>query len=225
MIDLSPASLLVEGAKRLGIDLSTEAIIGFSLYLQEILRWSPITDLVSRTDPEFIIRKHFLDSLAVSPLILADCRLVDLGSGAGFPGMILAMVQPSRTVVLLEARRKRVSFLKHVIRKTKLKNIHVYEGRVETLAQEPFLQGVFDAAITRATWNLETFLRHACPFLREGGMGLIMKGPEGDKEFSRLPEHGKLPNFCFTGRRIYQLPFGPEKRQVFIFTKHVSRDT
>jgi 16S rRNA (guanine527-N7)-methyltransferase len=225
MLTQSQSKLLLQGARRLGVELAEEHLARFATYLEELARWSKIADLVSQTDPEVIIRKHILDSLAVSPLIAAESQVLDLGSGAGFPGLVLAIVQPARTVVLLESRRKKVNFLKEAVRKTKTTNVKIYEGRVEALASEKFLQNSFDVVITRATWSVKDFLRFAAPFVVPGGTVIAMKGPGAEKELSELA-------FCFTDlgfhlKKTYEyiLPFGKEKRQAVIFTKNVSHDT
>src|ERR1051325_10413786 len=111
--------VLTEGATRLGVPLSDAAVTQLMLYLDELLRWSPKIDLVSQTDPKEIVRKHFLDSLAVIPFFAEQTTLLDLGSGAGFPGLPIAMALPHSSVSLVEVRRKRVNFLKEVIRKSK----------------------------------------------------------------------------------------------------------
>jgi 16S rRNA (guanine527-N7)-methyltransferase len=219
MIERSQVSLLEEGATHLGVDLSPEVMTLLYVYLQELLRWTPVIDLVSQNDPELIIRKHFLDSLAISPLIPSECGLLDLGSGAGFPGMVLAMLHPQRMVSLIEARRKRVSFLKDIARKTKLNNICVYEGRAQDLAKAVSLRGAFSVVVTRATWDLKTFLHLADPFLRIGGTALIMKGPQVKGELVDITESAKTIGFVLQKIHEYMLPFGKELRLAVLFTK------
>ena len=223
MLDQSQTHLLSEGARRLGIELSHEHLERFSVYLEEIARWSRVANLVSQTEAEAIIRKHLLDSLAISPLIPTDGRLLDLGSGAGFPGLALAIIAAARSVTLLEARRKRVSFLKEVVRKTKTANVGVYEGRAETLSKEESWRGSFSVVVTRATWSFKDFLRIASPVVAEGGLALAMKGPQGEKELVGL-EDSFLKKFGFFlhKKHEYVLPFGTEKRQAVIFAKKCS---
>jgi 16S rRNA (guanine527-N7)-methyltransferase len=220
MLDQSQTFLLTEGAGLLGLELSDADLARFSIYVEEVQRWSQTTDLVSQADPETVIRKHVLDSLAVASLLPSDGRLLDLGSGAGFPGVVLAIIRPSQEVVLLEARRKRVSFLKEVVRRTKTMNVKVCEGRAETLAAKESLRGSFRVVITRATWSLKDFLRLASSFVADGGIALAMKGPRAEKELIGL-EASFLQAIGFCLRKIhkYTLPFGGEKRQAIIFAK------
>ncbi|HEV8717405.1 MAG TPA: 16S rRNA (guanine(527)-N(7))-methyltransferase RsmG [Candidatus Binatia bacterium] len=219
MLNQSQTYLLTEGARRLGLELADTHLACFSLYVEEIARWSRVTNLISQIDPEIIIRKHILDSLAVSPLIPADIRLLDLGSGAGFPGLVLAILQSSRAVVLLEARRKRVSFLKETVRRVKITNVKVYEGRAETLAKEDSLRTSFAVVISRATWSLKEFLTLAHPFIADRGIALAMKGPRGEPELNDLADFPQTLGFCWQGLCEYTLPFGAERRQTIIFAK------
>jgi 16S rRNA (guanine527-N7)-methyltransferase len=219
MLNQAQTRLLTEGAKFLGLELSGEQLANFSLYVEELARWSKVTNLISQADPETIIRKHLLDSLAVSPLIPPDIRLLDLGSGAGFPGLVLAMVQPARNVVLIEARRKRVSFLKEAVRKTQSKNVRVFEGRAETLAAQASLKNSFAAVISRATWSLKEFLSLAHPFVANGGIVISMKGPRGEQELHDLSGFPGTLDFSLRNIREYALPFGEERRKALVFAK------
>jgi 16S rRNA (guanine527-N7)-methyltransferase len=220
MLSQAQSQLLVAGARTLGAELSSEEIARFSLYLEELARWSKVADLVSQTDPEAIIRKHVLDSLAILPLLPpAAVRLLDLGSGAGFPGLVLAILRPSLRVFLLEARRKRVSFLKEVVRRARLTHVEVREGRAEVLCTEKALRESFAVVITRATWSLRDFLRLARPFLGVDGLAIAMKGPKAGQEISSLGPFLQKGEFCLKEQYLYSLPFGEEKRQALVFAR------
>lgn len=219
MLSHAHTNLLIEGARTLGSRLSGKELVCFSLYLEEIARWSKIADLVSQTDPAIIIRKHILDSLAILPLLPPATRLLDLGSGAGFPGLVLAILRPSLQVFLLEARRKRANFLKDASRKMHLANVAVYEGRAEVLFEEVPLKASFDVVITRATWSLEDFLRLAEPFLVGNGLAVALKGLKAEHEISALEPLLRKGQFRLKEQYTYALPFGEEKRQAFFFTK------
>src|SRR5215207_4400129 len=169
-------TLLREGAAQFSFTLTEEIITQFATFIQEIQRWSKIVDLLSQTDPETLIRKHILDSLALLPWIPEGRRMLDLGSGAGFPGLSLAIVKPDLSITLIEARRKRANFLKESIRKLRLHNVKAYEGRAEDLSRKKDLQGAFDIVVTRATWNISSFLNIARPFLHPHGFVMAMKG-------------------------------------------------
>ena len=225
MFDQSHTHLLITGARHFGLELSPEDLSRFSLYLEEIQRWSGITNLVSQAAPTTIIRKHILDSLAITGLIPAEGRVLDLGSGAGFPGLVLALVKPRQEIVLLEARRKRASFLKEVARKTKITNLKIYEGRAEVLSAEKSLYLSFPIVVTRATWNIREFLLLANPFIENRGIALAMKGPQAEKELEKLDQTLENTSFYLQRKYEYILPFGTEKRQIIVFGKNVQRET
>ena len=209
---------LKEGAYELGISISDDTISCLTLYLETLQRWSKTTDLVAQPTPEIVIHKHILDSLAVSLLLSPACRFIDLGSGAGFPGLVLAIAERGREVALVEPRRKRANFLKDVVRMARLKNVKVYESRAESSAKEQDLQESFDAVVTRATWDIQTFLPLAAPFLKDRGVALAMKGKKGEQEllgYNSTPS----PQFYFSKRHDYALPSGQEERHVYVFTK------
>jgi len=219
MLDHSQIHLLIVGARHFGLELSQHDVSRFSMYVEELQRWSGITNLVSQDDTNTVLHKHFLDSLAIAPLTSHEGRILDLGSGAGFPGLVLAMIKPDQEVVLIEARRKRVSFLKEVGRKTKITNLKVYEGRAEILAAEKSLRSSFSIVVTRATWNIGRFLHIASPFVENEGVALVMKGPQANKEVENPDSMLGKTDFYLQKRHEYILPFGEEQRQIIIFGK------
>ncbi|HXG17620.1 MAG TPA: 16S rRNA (guanine(527)-N(7))-methyltransferase RsmG [Methylomirabilota bacterium] len=213
--------LLIEGARRLGVILADDATTRLSLYLEELLLWSARVNLVSQRDPIQILRKHVLDSLAVIPFLPKATTILDLGSGAGLPGVPLASVLQETAISLLEVRKKRVSFLKAVKRKLNLPNLQILEGRAEELARQEGLRNAFDIVISRATWSLNVFLQYAPPFLHTTGIAIAMKGPYTTAE--AWPD-GFTENELFHLKQhsTYTLPFGAERRQLFLFSHQCS---
>ena len=125
----------------------------FDVYVELLQKWNEKYNLTSITDPDNIKTDHFDDSLAPLPLLEDSKRLVDLGTGAGFPGIPLKMARPELEVVLIDAKRKKVSFCNEVIRTLGLQDIEAIQGR----AEDPYLYrslGLFDAVISRATWPI-----------------------------------------------------------------------
>lgn len=192
------------------------------LYLDELLRWSQAFNLVGRRDPRTIVRTHILDSLALSRLLPRYGTFADLGSGAGFPGGILALAEPARNVFLVEPRRKRANFLKQVMRITGATNITVFNGRAEDFVRETELPEVFDTVTTRATWDVPHFLRLCLPLTGKESRAVAMRGPGTSSE----PEVSTLSGTGFALEKTceYALPFGEGQRRAFIFKK-VSRET
>lgn len=189
------AQLLDQGAARLAMPLAHTTLDSVCVYLDELQRWSRIVNLVSVPDPQTVIRKHVLDCLALASQLSFEGRLVDLGSGAGFPGLILAMLDPGRPVGLIEARRKRAHFLKAVVRRLGLRNVKVYEGRAETLVQQERFRAAYRVAVSRATWNLAQFLSLVQGFVEPDGCAAIIDPErwEAPPIFDFLRERGEVP--------------------------------
>lgn len=163
----------------------------FSRYLDLLLRWNRVHSLTAYRDPHEIVDKLFLDSLLflefLPPRIF---RLLDLGSGAGIPGIPLKIVRPAYVLTLIEARRRRATFLTTVVRELALPNVQVLTGRAESLIKEhPNLEGGFDAVVTRASGSLDRIAPLALKFLRPGGE-FVASGPPITKPASIPTELG-----------------------------------
>ena len=219
MLTNEQSTLLTEGARLLQVELTVESIDRIAVYLEELQRWAKIVDLVSQSDLETIIRKHVLDSLAALSVLPAQGRLLDLGSGAGLPGLPIAATRPTLEVSLLEPRRKRVNFLKEVIRKANLMNTKAHEGRVEVFATREGWNSSFDVIITRATWNLREFLALASSFVNVGGILVSMKGARAEEELQLLSTEQTGTELILKNHHKYQLPYGNEERTIFTFIK------
>jgi 16S rRNA (guanine527-N7)-methyltransferase len=153
--------------------------------------------------------------------------VLDLGSGAGFPGIPIAIANPSIQVILIESRRKRANFLKELIRTLNLRNSSAHEGRAEKFAEVEEWKMRFD--ITTTTWNIATFLNLANPFLRQNGTAIAMKGPKLQGELIKLERSNEHHGFSAPYITSYSLREN-EKRAIAIFTKigpteNVSRKT
>ncbi|MFH1874552.1 MAG: 16S rRNA (guanine(527)-N(7))-methyltransferase RsmG [Pseudomonadota bacterium] len=187
----------------------------YEQYADLILKWRESADLTAADTRQELIEKHFLDAKAVVPFLGKIKSLIDLGTGAGLPGLPIKLEKPHLRVVLLDSRRKKINFLEQVIHELNLTKIEAIQGR----AEDPKLikkLGKFDAAICRATWSLNVLLTNASNFLGPGGRCLAMKGPNWERELiearSIIDEHG----FQLTQTHQYNLP-GGEKRSLLIF--------
>jgi len=175
------ASALVElrhEAGRLGIDLPPLVLGRFGTYIETLLLWRSRLSLTTAATAEVIVRHHVIDSLHLARFIHPRERVADVGSGAGFPGMVLAIACPEASFTLIESRRKRANFLREVARTAQLDNVEVSEGRAEALAGT----APFGIVTSRALGRVRDFLAMAAPLLRSGGIAIAMKGPKGREE-------------------------------------------
>lgn len=175
--------VLSEGATELGIDLTKEGLEGFAKYLRELKIWNKKMNLTSVDNDRDIIVRHFLDSLTIAGLLSGGERVLDLGAGAGFPGIPLKIALPSIDLVLVDSVEKKVHFMRHIIRTLGLKaGIEAIQGRVGDAALIEKYGNAFDAVISRAFTALSGFITAGLPFLKTGGRIIAMKGPSVDEE-------------------------------------------
>jgi 16S rRNA (guanine527-N7)-methyltransferase len=180
-----PDSLLIAGAFALGLTVGSDAVDRFRRYREEVVRWSERMNLTALRGPIQIVRHGFLDSLACAPLLpLGAHRVVDIGSGAGFPALPLAIVRPDAAFTLVEAARKKVTFLRHLVRTLGLPCV-VIHARAEALALDPAHAQSYDVALSRAVAPLPQQAELIRPFLRSGGAFLAQVG-------SPPPDPGRL---------------------------------
>ena len=210
--------LLVEGAKGFGIQLNEKQVEAFDLYLRELLKWNQKINLTAIRTEKGIVLKHFIDSLSAIPYLFGTTSLLDIGSGAGFPGIPLKIVQPSLEVTLIDSVRKKVDFQKHIVRMLGLKGTETLHGRIQDKAIVQSMTGQFDAVISRAFSDLRTFLRLSFPFLRKGGILLAMKG-EFDEEETSFHTKGEETRYRLQRTTSFLLPKSSFKRSIFLFEK------
>ena len=169
-------ALLAEGAKRLGVPLSTGRLSALLFYLAELKRWNEKINLTGLREDQEIVVKHFLDSL--TPLSILDpeeaATWIDIGTGAGFPGLVLKIARPSLRMTLVESVEKKVTFLHHLIGRLALAGVTVVHDRLERLAERGW-KGAFDLLLSRALAP-ELILEKGTPLVRSGGKVVLFQG-------------------------------------------------
>ena len=186
----APMGLLDLGARQLGIELGAVQIEQFRLYYSEILAWNRRANLTSVTGPDEVQARHFIDSLSiVSGLprgaLDAGTKLIDVGSGAGLPGVPLKIAFPETAVVLLEANGKKAAFLQEVVRTLGLDDVTVVRSRAEEAGRREDLREAFDVVVSRAVAPLEVLVELTLPFCRVGGVAIAQKGADVSGELAR----------------------------------------
>ncbi len=214
---------LAEGAAALGIRLDAAALEQFAVYERELLLWNRRINLVSEKSSRQIVIRHFLDSLtAATAITCPDGLLLDLGSGAGFPGIPLRIALPELRVMLVESSRKKTSFLAHVVRTLALTEVTVVRERIEALIGQQALAGSFDTVLSRAAFKLPQLVRTASFFLREGGTLVAMKGPDPTEEMAEAEAVLAIVGMVFRDCREVRPPETDSSRKIITYER-VSR--
>jgi 16S rRNA (guanine527-N7)-methyltransferase len=179
-------SLIIDGARKLGIETDERTAVAFAVHALELVKWNRKINLTSIMLAQDIAVKHFVDSLAPAQFISENARLLDIGSGGGFPGIPLKVLKPSLSVLLIDGVRKKANFLKHVLRTLKLESINVLQVRAENLVADPAFSNSFDVVISRALSSLDVFVDLAMPLLAAHGIIIAMKGEVNQSELEKL---------------------------------------
>jgi 16S rRNA (guanine527-N7)-methyltransferase len=217
-MEIPNKGLFVEGAKAFGIDLDERKIEAFELYLKELLKWNRKINLTAVRSEKGILLKHFLDSLSVYPYLPERSFILDIGAGAGFPGLPLKIVRPAVELTLIDSVRKKVDFQRHVIRILGLKDVEAIHGRVQDKGILRDLGGRFDIILSRAFSDLQTLLALSLPFVKKAGTVIAMKGEVEDEEIKYLAGTEEIP--CRLQKTVpLTLPFSSFKRTILLFEK------
>ena len=184
---------LIEGSRQLGIPLSSEQIEQFRRYYDLLVTWNRHMNLTAIIQAQAVQTKHYLDCLAGLPLIAAELgesvpprrglRAIDVGAGAGFPGLPLKIAWPSLDLTLLDGTGKKVRFLRAVVESLGLERVQVIQGRAEELGRQAVFREQYDLAMARAVAPLNTLVEYLLPFVRLSGYVIAFKGPHAADEF------------------------------------------
>jgi 16S rRNA (guanine527-N7)-methyltransferase len=183
-------------------------------YLEILLDWNTRLNLSAVRDPGEVLIKHFLDSLAILRHLPPEAPLLDIGTGAGFPGLVVKILRPDQPVTLAESRAKKVGFLEHVRRTLALRECSILHQRV--IPGDPALVGQFGAVVSRAFQSLEPFIELAHPFLQPGGRVIAMLGralPGGEKGVQAL---ASASGATLTALEQFALPLGAGERHIVV---------
>jgi len=181
-MDAAVAARLTEGIRGLGLALAPAQVEALGTLLDELADWNTRVNLTAIKDPAEAVDKHLLDSLALLPH-LGGLAVADVGSGAGFPGLPLAIADPDRRFVLIEATGKKAGFLRHMVERLDLPNVEVVPLRAESYRPSR----PFDVVVARALGPLAEFVRVAGHLARRGGRLFAMKGKVPEAEIKALP--------------------------------------
>ena len=171
---------LIEKANSIGIEISQKQAEQFYKYMELLLEWNEKMNLTAITEPEEVILKHFIDSLTIIPYLKEADTVLDIGTGAGFPGIPLKILEENKKFTLLDSLNKRIIFLQTVINEIELKNIQAIHGRAEEFVSKE--REVYDIVTSRAVARLNVLLEYMLPFVKIGGRCICMKSFEIEEE-------------------------------------------
>jgi 16S rRNA (guanine527-N7)-methyltransferase len=219
-MDNSLSENLSKGAAEIGVCLGPPELALFAAYHREILLWNRRINLISDRSSQEIVIRHFLDSLTPAPFLdRPKGALIDLGSGGGFPGIPLRIALPGLRVTLVEASRKKSSFLSHIVRTLCLGGVQVVRERIEVLTAGETLAGSFDMLISRAAFKLPELVRLASFFLKPGGQLIAMKGADLQEEMAETARISAAAGMVFTSLREVHPPFADSSRIIIIYNR------
>ncbi len=196
---------LVTGSQDLHITLTDHHLAAFNICYRELVDWNQRFNLTAITDREGVLVRHFLDSLSCLKVLPRDeltggARVIDVGTGAGFPGLPLKLVCPEMRLTMLEATGKKATYLRHVVHTLGLHRVQVINGRAEDLGHDPAHRERYDWALARAVAEMSTLVEYLLPLVRVGGAMLAQKG-----EGAAAEVHGAEAAITTLGGRVRQL--------------------
>lgn len=212
--------ILIQGAADLGLALTDDQIRRFERYAAFLLEKNQVMNLTAITEEPEVARLHFLDSLALLRLGgFEGAHVLDVGSGAGFPGVPLKIAREDIRLTLLDAQQKRVGFLQELCRELELSDVTCLHARAEEAALKAPRREGFDVVVSRAVARLNVLIELCLPFVRPGGRFLAMKGPESDEEIREAEYGAKILGAVTEAVEDYIIPGTDVRHRVVVYRK------
>lgn len=179
-------------SSKIDINLDNEICNKLYNYMNLLLEWNEKINLTAITDEKEIILKHFIDSFTINKFINSGDIMLDIGTGAGFPGLPIKIIRPEVDVFLMDSLNKRINFLNEVIESLQLKNIEAFHSRAEEMAKNNKFREKFDVVTSRAVAKLNILLEYMLPYTKINGKCLCMKGPNIEEEIKEAEKALKI---------------------------------
>lgn len=211
---------LSEIAKKSSIVLDDEALHQFEIFYDMLLETNKSMNLTAITEMHEVVLKHFIDSIYLSRCVdLSGCKVIDVGTGAGFPGIPLAIIYPDTEFVLMDSLNKRLKFIDQVAMECNLQNIRTVHGRAEDLGHDPLYREKFDYCVSRAVAALPVLLELCTPFVRVGGNFISYKSELIEEEIEAAKHALSVLHCNLEKEYSYQIPDSDYYRVYAIFSK------
>lgn len=217
---------LKEEALKMNIELNDNVLNNLEAYKNILIEWNEKINLTAITDDYEIIMKHFIDCLELVKYIDETKKVIDVGTGAGFPGIVIAIYFEGRlNITLLDALNKRINFLQEVVTLLKLDNVTLVHGRAEECAKMKEYREKYDLVVSRAVANLPVLLEYEIPYVKVGGNSLIMKGDNVEQEIEKAKKAFNILNCRIKNKYCYNYFVDEEKYTRVILDIKKSKET
>ena len=208
-----------ENSKVLGFNFSVEQLEKFYKYMNLLIEWNEKMNLTAITEPNDIILKHFIDSITINKYIENSVKVVDVGTGAGFPGIPLSIIRPDLQITLVDSLNKRLMFLQEIKKELELKNIDIVHARAEEFGQNKNYRETFDIATSRAVANLSTLSEYLVPLVKIKGKCVCMKASDADEEIKQAENAVNILGGKIVKVEKFNLPNSDIGRTIIIINK------
>lgn len=210
-----------EKSKKIDVELNEHQLKSFAKFMDFMIEWNDRVRLTSITEETEVIDKHFVDSLtALKAKVIKDHdKVLDLGTGGGFPGIPLKIINPTIDLVMLDSRLKKIEYLKEVIDAFELKDTVAIHGRAEDYGQLPNYREKFDIVVSRAVANLTVLSEYCLPFVKKGGYFIAMKGTKSDEEINEAKKAIKVLGGAIEEVIEFNLPETDYDRSIILIKK------
>ena len=213
---------LKEKLEKININVNDTQVKKFYDYMNLLIKWNEKINLTAIIEPNDIILKHFIDSITIENSIKNDSKVIDVGTGAGFPGIPLSIIRNDLKISLMDSLNKRINFLDEVIKENCLNNVDTIHSRAEELGRNKDYREQFDVATSRAVASLDVLLEYMLPFVKVGGYCICMKGSNIDEELENSKKALTLLNGKIENIIKFELPESDYGRNIIVVKKTAS---